>query len=697
MHRCRRSLRVAVAALCLVALSAAPARAFQGPYTTVVTGFGGFMLDLDVRWPDGAPPASGWPVLFIGHGAGGDKNTSADNAENFADEGYVSVAWTNRLVSTSPTPSVFAADLAAMKTWLVDDFQAEANVTVPVDPAKFGITGFSLGGYTSWSAALMGDDFAVIAPMNWGFHVFENGIVANGSIERITGGPLSNLFPEPYDSASLAAGIDAAFGPALDAFASVTIPAMTQVAMLDGRHGGTYGLRDFLALTAGGPRFVYIGTGGHGTPETDGPFRLDLRRRWLEFYLQGGANGIDAELPIQIALLVTNEHLAYASWPPPGQQTARLHLRDAGRLMPSAPVGSESADTLVNDPGTFTWDDAAPGFGLNLIRNNLPKTTIAYETAPLTEEVLLLGEPSVELHVAGTGSRYQVNVHLYDRPDVGDQVLLAFGTATLAASPTAVTVPLTLTGRRLPAGHRLRLEITNRDDQDLDYTDGFTPGGGGFLRYIPFFELSTTEVFHDATRVSSIDLPLIGRGTLPVAGAACDPAPRAGCRVPALAGRSPLTVKDGAVDTRDSVSWRWNKGTATTFAELGDPIASDDYVFCVYGAGARVLEARAPAGGVCRTKPCWKQLGSPTSPKGFSYADRDLTPDGVSKLKLTPGEALKAKATLKAKGENLGASGYFPTLPLALPVTAQLQSTSTCWEVTYATAKLNTAETFKAE
>lgn len=690
----QRATRVAAA---LLLAGSSLASAFQGPYASIVTGSGGYQMDLDVRWPNGAAPAGGWPVVFFCHGAGGDKTSSASVAGRYADDGYVTLTWTNRSTASNPSPETLAADEIALKSWLVNDFQAEAGVTVPVDPARFGITGGSLGGYTSWSGGLLSGAFATIAPNNWGFHFFANGITLNGSIDRITGGPRAALFPTPYDDVSLQAGFDAAFGPATAAFATVTIPVMMQMAMLDARTGGTYALQDYHALTAAPGRFLYLGTGGHGTPDTDDTFRGDLRERWFAHYLQGVDNGIETEPPIQVALLGTNERLAYASWPPPDQQAATLWLRDGGVLSPVTPTAPGTPAVIVNDPGAYDWDDATPNFPPNQIRNNLPKQTVAWETAPFTDDVLMIGDPTVRLELSGTGSRYQVNVHLYDRADGQDPLTLATTSATLGSSPVAVDLTLSMTARRIPAGHRLRLEITNRDDQDLDYTNVFNPSAET-LRHIPFFEVSTTQVFADVARPSSLTIPMIGRGTLPLPGIACDPAPRVGCRLPVVAGASSITIKDGSPDTRDSLTWKWSKGAATTFGELGAPLVEDAYTFCVYdGTGALQLEARAPQGGTCRTKPCWKQLGSATNPRGWQYSDRDLTPDGVKTLKVEAGEASKAKASVSGKGENLGASGHFPTLPLALPVTTQLQSPTLCLQVDYAIAKVNDTKQFKAK
>jgi len=683
-------MRAACGLVPLLLATAAPA--FQGPYTRLVTSYGdGFVLDVDIRWPDDPAPPGGWPVVFFAHGAGGTKANTAGTASTYADDGYVAVNWTARSSGGETIPDVLAGDLLAIKDWVVNDFAAEANVTVPVDPARFGANGFSLGGYTSWSGGLLTNAFATVIPSSWAFHFFAEGMTRNGSIERRTAGPLAATLPTPYDAAGLQSAVDAAFQSAFDGFATCTIPVMSDIAFHDARHGGLYGLHDWQALTASPQRLVYIGTGGHGTPETDGAYRADLRRRWFAHHLKGEDNGIDEEPPIHLALLGTNERLLLDQWPPPGAAAATVWLRAGGALSPSAPTGAETADVFTNNPGSLTWAAAAPAFNPPLLRANFNKSTIAWLSPPLTDELLLLGQPSVRLEVSGTASRYQVNVHLFDQAEGGDPLLLAWGTATVASPSALVDIALGLTGRRVPAGHRLRLEVTNRDDQDVDYTNGYNPSGD-VLRFLPFFEASTNSVHHDAARPSSLTLPLVGRDTLPLAGVACDPTPRAGCKQPSVAGASPLTLRNGTTADKDSLSWKWGKGSSTTFGELGDPLGDDHYAFCLYaGTAAPLLEARAPAGGDCDGKPCWKQLGAPSTPKGYRYGDREWTPDGLKTVLLRSRAAPRAKALVKGRGANLGID-----LPLPLPVTAQLQSTDTCFEVTYPTAQTNDASTFKA-
>jgi hypothetical protein len=180
----------------------------------------------------------------------------------------------------------------------------------------------------------------------------------------------------------------------------------------------------------------------------------------------------------------------------------------------------------------------------------------------------------------------------------------------------------------------------------------------------------------------------------------CAPTPLPGCKAPALPQKAKLRIKNDpdSDDAKDAIQWLWKKGAATSAGELGDPLSLTHYVFCLYdesGAPTFLFRSRAPAGGLCGPAPCWKGLGSPPGSKGYKRKDKTLTPDGMEKLHLKPGDAGKAKISGKGRGANLTG---LPTLPLALPVRAQLQAANgTCWEAVYSTSSRNDDTRFKAK
>jgi cysteine-rich repeat protein len=175
-------------------------------------------------------------------------------------------------------------------------------------------------------------------------------------------------------------------------------------------------------------------------------------------------------------------------------------------------------------------------------------------------------------------------------------------------------------------------------------------------------------------------------------GDGCDAGACAGAETPRPActgaGAGSVLVKNRTPDTRDLLRWTWT-GTP---AALGDPVAGGaDYTLCLYDGRGVVLRAEAPAGGTCGSKPCWK----PRAAGGFTYKDRDRTPDGIVKLLLKTDASGSGTFKLKAKG----ALVEVPALPMAqLPVvTLQLvHDQGGCWQTAHdAPPARNDAETFQ--
>ena len=169
----------------------------------------------------------------------------------------------------------------------------------------------------------------------------------------------------------------------------------------------------------------------------------------------------------------------------------------------------------------------------------------------------------------------------------------------------------------------------------------------------------------------------------------CGPAPAAGCRAPARSRGAFLGLTDATPDTRDQLLWRWFRGNSSP-ADFGDPLDSTSYGLCIYdGASNLVSTACAPAGGLCARRPCWKVRTG----HGFSYRDKNRTPNGVDRMLLKADAAGKSKLLVKGRGTNL----EMPHLPLTMPVKVQLKNTDgVCWEATYSAAQSNGPQKFRA-
>jgi hypothetical protein len=175
----------------------------------------------------------------------------------------------------------------------------------------------------------------------------------------------------------------------------------------------------------------------------------------------------------------------------------------------------------------------------------------------------------------------------------------------------------------------------------------------------------------------------------------CDPAadcvvrPRTDCRRPTRSRKASLALTNKASDAKDRLAFTWQKGAATTLADLGTPTTSGDYALCVFdkagGADRLVLDARLPAGG------SWKARGR----KGFTYKSRGGAPDGITNATLKPGGGGKATLAVQGKGAALG----LPALGLGAPVTVQLEAggRAACFGAEFAAPSANTPARFKAK
>ena len=158
--------------------------------------------------------------------------------------------------------------------------------------------------------------------------------------------------------------------------------------------------------------------------------------------------------------------------------------------------------------------------------------------------------------------------------------------------------------------------------------------------------------------------------------------PQTGCRTPTATAKSSLLLKDRIPDKGDLLQWKWTSGAATVKSEFGSPLATTNYTVCIYddvgGTPQLKLRAGIAAAGTCRGRPCWKE-----TTHGFRYADKEATPNGITKLSLKEGSAGRAAIGLQGRGEPL----QMPTLPLSqeLKVLVQLKNDTTgvCWEATF--------------
>jgi hypothetical protein len=165
--------------------------------------------------------------------------------------------------------------------------------------------------------------------------------------------------------------------------------------------------------------------------------------------------------------------------------------------------------------------------------------------------------------------------------------------------------------------------------------------------------------------------------------------PTIGCKLPSVAGKALLKIKNTTPDSRDRLVWRWLGGSTTTKAEYGNPAAGGGYALCVYdevgGVPQLAVEVPLPTGAK------WDETND-----GFKYHDSSAKAGAVRNIQLRAGPDGKASILVTSKGEILGLGPADPFKQDGT-VKVQLVSDSTCWEADYSASIVNDGMVFRAK
>ena len=278
-----------------------------------------------------------------------------------------------------------------------------------------------------------------------------------------------------------------------------------------------------------------LGPWGHAWPHAGAPGPtidgVGVMTRWWDRFLKGERNGVDegpaltvyavepedgAPFPVATApVAVPGRWWAIRRWPsvlriapPPPLHLGGDGAAGAGTLALALPAAGDAPDTWSGGPAIamtapFTCTGWEPQGG-PLDQRPDDAGSLVYTGAPLEEPVLIAGFPAADLWLAADQPVAQVVVRLEAVAADGTSALLARGLLNLTrrdsfAEPApvvpgevmTVTVPLTATGARVPAGQRLRVAVA----------------GAAFpIAWPPPAPVALT-LFHDADRPSRLRLP----------------------------------------------------------------------------------------------------------------------------------------------------------------------------------------------
>jgi uncharacterized protein len=274
-------------------------------------------------------------------------------------------------------------------------------------------------------------------------------------------------------------------GSACERYAAIRCPVFAVGGWSDGYRDMVLRVVEHLR----GPVRGLIGPWGHTSPEDGAPGpSIGFLQECVRFFaasLDGAANGFFDE-PRLISYMQepvapagayaerAGRWVADPSWPSPAVETWVLSIGDSGLGdgRPVAPRSVRSPQGTGVDGGVWCGDGGPADFGLDQRADD--GGSLCWDTAPLAERVELLGKASARLELSVDRPWALVAVRVCDVSPDGSSTLVARGLLNLArrdghdrTTPmpvderVTVTVPLQATAYAVPAGHRIRLAVSN--------------------------------------------------------------------------------------------------------------------------------------------------------------------------------------------------------------------------------------------
>ncbi len=227
-----------------------------------------------------------------------------------------------------------------------------------------------------------------------------------------------------------------------------------------------------------------IGPWGHGFPHSVPPGPgidfLGECLRWWDHWLKGAATGVMDEPRLKVFIEEARppspkpapragRWIGLARWPAPEIAARTLYLTGDGGLADRP--GAEAACVLRSPQTTgldggeqMPWFACGPAPELAGDQRDDDARSALFDTAPFEDAVTILGAPSLSLDLAEPPhGPALIAARLCDLAPDGASTLIARGLAALPAAGggTALELALAPAGYRLPAGHRLRLALSN--------------------------------------------------------------------------------------------------------------------------------------------------------------------------------------------------------------------------------------------
>ena len=215
----------------------------------------------------------------------------------------------------------------------------------------------------------------------------------------------------------------------------------------------------------------------------------DWHLDWMDYIFYGRELGTDT-LPVT-AFIGGLGWCEYSEWPPPGRQIVELYLHSSGRAqskfgdgtLTADPPGKEHPDIVISDPsalvpsrgGHSCCSSDVMGPADQEIRES-SRSVLVYTTEPLQEPLSLIGNALLILYAVSDVpvADYMARLCVVDEKGVSINLQEGMARAGSEISPietsigrsaevSELRIDLGPIGQRIPAGHRIRLQVSGSD------------------------------------------------------------------------------------------------------------------------------------------------------------------------------------------------------------------------------------------
>ncbi|MGE3744431.1 MAG: CocE/NonD family hydrolase [Sphingomonadaceae bacterium] len=217
------------------------------------------------------------------------------------------------------------------------------------------------------------------------------------------------------------------------------------------------------------PKKLLVGPWMHSLPHLSAVDAIDFNRlalEWWDHWLRDVDNGVMSAPPVTLGFQGDpTTWLQFESWPPSGDLV--LLQANANCALEAADDRRELNIPFQSSPTTGALSGLCglptAGFGLPLDQHQDDLKGLLFSSEPQEEDILIAGRPLAIVRMAGDFLPERLVIHLTDVDPEGRSKLIAMGTLSDMAPASSHQVDLGAIGYRLPAGHQLRIVLSDSD------------------------------------------------------------------------------------------------------------------------------------------------------------------------------------------------------------------------------------------